>query len=234
MLVLDKSHCQLGDRGGNRLEIEPEDRKNCKKLSLRRNYIEKIDPIITDFSSMTWLCLSANALTKIPSEMSELPQLKHLYLCNNKIKIIENLKHCKDLETLELRHNQVEEITGVSHLSKLSQLTFSGNRIEHVSSEDIPHSVRFLGLYGNQITDFKEIVSLVSGLEQLTKLFIGANPFCNDLPLKSTFNISIIMEYQSNGVKRIKCDTNSLGLKEMMDCLKLECSTLKNVDNNLL
>ena len=235
MLVVDKSHCKLGASGGNSLNMNHDSKKQCVKLSLRRNYIENAEDILQDFSSLTWLCLSANALNSIPRAMIQLSHLKHLYISNNKIKLIENLEKCPDLETLDLRHNQLQEISGVAHLTTLKSLSVSGNSIKDISPESIPtEQLVFLGFYGNQISDFQTIVSVVRSTKKLNKLFIGANPFCNNLPLKSTFNVSVCLTHLKNGAKRVKCDEAPLNLSKVIELLRSECPSLTNLDNNLI
>lgn len=233
MLTVDKSHCKLGASGGNVLNIDCDEKKKCLKLSLRRNYIENAEDMLKDFTSLTWLCLSANALKSVPRELAQLCNLKHLFISNNKIRLIENLDHCKDLETIDLRHNQLQEISGIAHLTKLSSLSVSGNRI----SEIFPHNFStdklvFLGLYGNNISNFQDIVAIVEMMKSLTKLFIGANPFCSNLPLKSTFNVSVNLKHQTNGAKRAKCDEMPLNLLDIIALLKSKCPSLANLDNN--
>ena len=236
MLTVDKSHCKLGASGGNDLEMEHEEKKECLKLSLRRNYIVNAEDILQDFTSLTWLCLSANALQHIPSTLSQLCNLKHLFISNNKIQRIENLDNCKQLESIDLRHNQLQEISGISHLSRLSSLSVSANNISDISLENFPPEcgLVFLGLYGNDIADFHKIILIVERMSNLSKLFIGANPFCNSLPLKSTFNVSVSLKNQTNGAKRAKCHEEPLNLSEILLLLKAVCPSLCNVDNNVI
>lgn len=235
MLVVDKSHCKLGASGGNSVNMKDEEKRHCAKLSLRRNYIENAEEILQDFSCLTWLCLSANALKNIPKALVGLSHLKHFYVSNNKIELIENLENCHELETLDLRHNQLQEISGVAHLTKLNSLSVSGNKISDISSESVPtDEIVFLGLYGNLILDFQKIVSVVGNMKKLSKLFIGANPFCNNLPLKSTFNISVSIDHLKNGAKRVKCDDAPFNLSKVIEILRSECPSLTNLDNNIV
>ena len=234
MLTIDKSHCKLGAQGGDDIGIAPPQRPNCAKLSLRRNYISDAENMLDNFTGLTWLCLSANALTEVPSVLLQLKNLKHLFLSNNKIREIKNLESCQVLETLEIRHNQVEKISGISHLSQLSSLSLSSNRISHLPLANIPTSLTFLGLFGNKVEDLQNVLSVAENMEYLEKLFVGSNPFCNNLPLKETFGVSVSYVPQSNGVKRAKCDEVKLTLREVLDLLKLKCPSLKNIDNNII
>ena len=237
MLKVDKSHCKLGASGGNILHVETEDRRKCLKLSLRRNYIADAETMLQDFSSLTWLCLSANALTSIPRALEDLLNLKHLFISNNKIQLIENLDNCINLETIDVRHNRLQELTGVAHLTKLTSLSVSGNIISKVGPHNISSDkLVFLGLYGNQISDFEEIKSIVKNMNNLSKLFIGSNPFCDNLPLKPSFNVTVCSKdhSQTNGIKRMKCNGDSLNLSEMLALLKCLCPSLVNIDNNII
>ena len=234
MSIIDKSHSKLGSSGGNTLDVLTDERKVCKKLSLRRNYINDADLILKDFTALTWLCLSANAFTKFPGCLSSMPCLKHLYISNNKIKIIEHLEECFNLETLEIRHNQLIEISGISHLNKLSSLSVSGNCITELNPHALPDHLEFIGLFGNRLSDIQQVTSVFSNMKCLKKVFIGANSFCNSLPLKESFDISVKYPYVSNCVKRPKLDDESLDLSKLLALLKNKCPSLVNIDNNMV
>eukprot|EP00116_Pleurobrachia_bachei_P007867 sb/3468129/ len=237
-VVLDKSHCYIGDRGGDSLNITPEQAATCTKLSLRRNYIRNADTLLCAISpvSLTWLCLSANALTSVPVCVGKLVNLRHLYLCNNKISVIENLEGCKHLETLEFRHNQIEKLEDgcLASLEKLQTLTLSSNHISTFSPNVFPTSLTFLGLYGNQIADFNLLLSVVERLSNLKTIYMGANICFGGLPLRSSFNI--VVEYQpvacGGEAKRQKCDLMQYGFSDVLMVVKEKQPSLISIDGN--
>ncbi len=90
-----------------------------------------------------------------------------MYLSNNKIKEIKNLKKLHNLKTLDLSKNQINEITGLSkNLYNLNELNLSKNYISKVAgfSQNI-NNLKALYLYSNQI-------SRIEGLEELRNLEI--------------------------------------------------------------
>lgn len=232
--IIDKSHSKLGPQGGYDLDILPHEQKICHKLSLRRNYINDADMLLEDFTALTWLCLSANALTMFPKCLSNIPNLEHLYISNNKITAIQHLEKCVKLVTLEIRHNQLTDISGINHLTKLSSFSVSGNNISELKPDAFPQNIEFVGLFGNKLSDLDEILSVLSSLKCLKKTFIGANPFCHSLPLKEIFNVSVDYSQLSNGVKRFKYDAVSLNFQQLLALIKEKCPSIVNIDNNIL
>ena len=232
MLTIDRSHRKIGSNENYDLLIDEADRTQCQKLSLRRNYISNADDILNGFTSLVWLCLSANNLTKVPSCLVELPTLEHLFICNNQITEISNVGNCLRLKTLELRHNAIKEVSDLSSLQSLTTLTLSCNKITELPTSHFPKSLQFLGLYGNKLTAFEQVVNIVSVLQNLRKIFIGSNPFCNNLPLKHSLKTFVEYRELSSGVKRLKMEEECLSIDRVIEILNAKCPSLISVDNN--
>ena len=235
LTIVDRSHARLGDKGGNDLHLTQEESEACTELSLRRNYIKdsNVNMIIEPFLHLTWLCLSANALTEVPSHISSLVHLEKLFLCNNKITSISQLQNCSNLKVLSLRHNMLTELGGLGNLQSLECLTVSGNRISSIDLSQIPdlQNLRSLGLYGNKLSDLNLIEKLLHRCPNIRKLFIGCNPFTGGIPLKEFFHPKIIYTANCDGVKRQKCEESLLTLSEMYKVVLELCPVLQIVDN---
>jgi hypothetical protein len=61
--------------------------------------------------------------------LEQLPNLKILWLSNNRIKEIKGLEQLSNLQVLNLHANQIKEISGVEHLSNLQCMFLRGNPI---------------------------------------------------------------------------------------------------------
>ena len=105
------------------------------------------------------LHLNFNSIEKIEFEISEMKKLKKLWICENKIKKLENLPEC--IENLWIANNLIEKIP---------------------NDFDKYKEINFLNIAGNCIIDLKDIY-ILEKLPKLKKLYLGdinfgENPIC--------------------------------------------------------
>jgi len=101
--------------------------------------IKKINAVIQNQS--TALNLGGLGLEEIPSRITELKQLKKLWLHSNNLKEIRHINQLPSLQELYLYDNQIEEIKGLENLPALTKIDLSDNQIS-----ELPHSILDKGL----------------------------------------------------------------------------------------
>lgn len=109
------------------------------------------------------LDLSGLGLTEVPSELSQLTQLKELNLTGNKLTYISGLDKLIQLTILNLGHNQLDKINGIEALNQLRELYLGYNKLNKITGLERLTELVKLALHNNFITK-------INGLEQLKKL----------------------------------------------------------------
>ena len=129
-----------------------------KFLCLNENQITNMRNIEL-LTNLEELHLNYNYIEKIESTLSELKKLKKFWICENKIKKIENLP--ENIENFWIANNLIEKIP-----------------------DDIARykKIKFLNISGNFIIDLKDIYS-IEKLTKLKRLYLsdinyGENPIC--------------------------------------------------------
>ena len=161
-----------------------------KKISIIKNYLttnefEKIllnYPINKNLNNIKKINLTANNLNLIPKNISQLINLNHLILNNNKITEINFLSELKNLEILELKGNQLISINGIftkENNNKIKKLTVSCNLIKSINENMLNKNIFLeeLGLFGNFLGDEKNIENNKAILIELCEI-LNKN-FCN-------------------------------------------------------
>ena len=161
-----------------------------EKISIIKNYLttnefEKIllnYPINKNFNNILKINLTANNLNLIPKNISQLINLNHLILNNNKITEINFLSELKNLEILELKGNQLISINGIftkENNNKIKKLTVSCNLIKSINENMLNKNIFLeeLGLFGNFLGDEKNIENNKAILIELCEI-LNKN-FCN-------------------------------------------------------
>jgi hypothetical protein len=125
--------------------------------------------------NVTWLDLSGNQISDI-TPLSELTELRQLFLVNNQIIDLTPLSGLTNLETLDLYRNQITDITPLSGLKNLGGafggLFLGRNQIVDISSLSSLTKLEWLELNNNLITDFTPLESLTN----LTFVTLHDNP----------------------------------------------------------
>lgn len=140
-------------------------------------------------SDVQRVVLNGCALEEVPSELSTFPNLKIVYLRENSITNFTGLADVRGVEELDLSRNRLvtapKELASlgllrrlyltecglkafppVSGLSSLEYLNLDRNAIGKVP-DDLPASLRWLRLNGNQITTLPESIGSLARLQRL-------------------------------------------------------------------
>ncbi len=150
-------------------------------LCLNENYIKTIK-FMELLPNLKKLHLNFNLIEKIDDGVSKLISLKQFWICDNKIKIIENLP--ENIEDFWIARNLIENIP---------------------NDFDKYKKIEILNLAGNCITDFKDIY-ILEKFKKLKILYLnncnfGENPICNFqnyrmMMIRSFKNLKIIDQYK--------------------------------------
>lgn len=167
-----------------------------KEFSVIKNYLNSLElskilllPFF-NFKKTIYLNLTANELTFIPKDISNLCCLESLILNNNKISKIENLENLINLRRLELRSNKIKEFQGLANKPNLETLSLSCNLLQKIDEENFFEfpSIKEIGLFGNFLGDEKnaeenskqldKVLDLLSRKAwNLFSLYLGGNHF---------------------------------------------------------
>ena len=91
-------------------------------LSLNYNNIESVPSELSQLTNLKYLDLSDNNLCLVPSELSQLKNLKYLFLDNNYLTLVPSeLAQLKKLTDLYFNNNNISSVP--SELSQLENLT---------------------------------------------------------------------------------------------------------------
>ncbi|ORY70570.1 L domain-like protein [Neocallimastix californiae] len=102
-------------------------------IELQKSNISEIPEIENSKSPVNEINLSLNQLSKFPTQLIHLENLKKLVLNNNKIGSLDNLEEC-DLEELSIRINEIDTISPdfFEDLPALKKLDISSNKIKEL------------------------------------------------------------------------------------------------------
>ena len=144
---------------------------------------------VNDDGRVTLLSLRSNRLTgEIPVELSQLSQLRSLYLDRNQLtgEIPVELSQLSQLRVLSLYSNQLtgEIPVELSQLSQLSQLSLFSNRLTGEIPAELSQLSQLQRLYlsGNRLTG--EIPVELSQLSQLLSLVLSSNRLTGEIPVE--------------------------------------------------
>ena len=115
----------------NRFAKVPDAFKECPNLfmlGLKSNAIEEFAEDILPLS-ISWLILTDNLLTKLPSSIGKLTKMQKFPLAGNRLTSLPlSMKNLQNLELLRISANELQEIPlWLKELPKLAWLSFSGN-----------------------------------------------------------------------------------------------------------
>lgn len=166
-LLRGVSHLNTLDLTDNKLSHLPTDvfsHAPLHSLVLKNNLFEDTDAEwLSDNSSVTWLDLSGNLLTKVPAGL------------------LEKLPH---LENLDLANNHLEKIsaTSLDPLTKLERLNLQGNKLNTLDASIFQntHNLTNLFLSRNKLQKLPQ--NLFEGLAQLQHLSLDDNQLKNIPP----------------------------------------------------
>jgi len=137
--------------------------------------LEDFDDKILEFRSVTWLNLSNNAITKVPSEIRQLLFVELVNMNNNKLGCVPRIFNLMDTVTdMSFDNNAVEGIEpGIVLLSNLTRLSLSSNIITRIHPSVFKLTkLEILDLNDNKIG---KLPGLVGELRKLVSLALGSN-----------------------------------------------------------
>ncbi|KAJ9085223.1 hypothetical protein DSO57_1016025 [Entomophthora muscae] len=187
-------------------------------LRLDTNMLKSIDGLhLADFSLLTVLDLSFNAITEFSSVFSRLMHLRELYLNHNALGDIPDSLGClTQLEILDLSNNQIYHISNaIGKLTALHHLDVRHNRLETLPyALGVLESRLFTLLIDNNpyTTEFKELVSPLLGNDLPAVLAPSTpKPANRWRKLRSAMRKSMSME-PSSGLDNMKRSQRVLSL----------------------
>ncbi|XP_068433560.1 leucine-rich alpha-2-glycoprotein-like [Clinocottus analis] len=188
-------HLDTLDLTGNRLSDLPADVFNhapLRNLVLKNNAIKKADAEwLPDNSSITWLDMSGNSLTKVPMALlQKLPHLENLDLANNRLEQISanSLDPLNKLERLNLRNNKLDTLDAsvLQSSHNLTYLFLSQNNLNKLPQNLFQElsQLKLLSLEENQLSHIPAgLLDPLSSLEE-EGLDLTSNPWLCDRKVK--------------------------------------------------
>lgn len=173
-------------------------------LNLENNRIEIISSNI-NLNNLNFLILNQNFLESL-NFLSNLTQLKELYLSNNRIKNVrlEDFENLKNLEILSLAHNSIIDFDQqVLHplwsLSELNLRNISKQSILDINLNKLPNYLKSIDLS----TNFIEKIELTFEKSYVTDFYLSDTIF-----LEPILNLSVL-----NGLRTLVIKNSNLNLK---------------------
>ena len=108
--------------------------KRLRMLSFRGNRLKELSSSNLPSSSLVWLILTKNRITRIDSNVGDLKRLRQLMLSHNELTCIPpQLGECQDLELIRLANNKISVPlpNEVFSLPKLAWISLAGNPIAY-------------------------------------------------------------------------------------------------------
>jgi Leucine-rich repeat (LRR) protein len=151
-------------------EIYQHELESFQTLDLSGKQIESIEGL-QYAANLEELTLSYNEEIEDISPLSDLVNLKKLYIATNRITDLQPLESLTNLEALDISRNQISNIEVLSKLRSLNYLMAEDNNISDVSPLSQLVDLTFLGLGGNEIAD----ISPLGTLTQMRSLYLRDN-----------------------------------------------------------
>ena len=139
-----------------------------EKLPLKFKNLKNLEKLYYggDFSSGRWELKNLNIL-------SELKNLRTLYLSRNKIEDIKPLEHLTELNELDLGYNQIDNIEPLESLEELKYLSLDKNKISDINPLENLTNLNSLFLRKNSINI---IPRKIADLSKLKSFNVNNNP----------------------------------------------------------
>ena len=187
---------------------------NLRKLFVGKNPITDLRPLanLTQLVEFHFWHVLPNPINLDLRPLASLINLEVLSLKGHGISDISPLAGLKKLQRLHLSNNQIEDISPLQGLMNLTHLGLGGTNISDsdLSSLSALTSLRYLDLWGNQISDLSPISALtslialdlpdnqisnlspLSALTDLRKLSLINNPLSDLRPLSNLVNLEVL------------------------------------------
>jgi Leucine-rich repeat (LRR) protein len=125
--------------------------KNVTGLDLRRNRIDRLDPLV-GMTGMNRLNLSDNEVVDL-APLCGMTQMYVLHLSRNRITSIAPLWKMSGLVLLIIEENQIEDLSAVGSMGAIETLCAMNNQIRDPSALALPPNLSVVDLSGNPIED---------------------------------------------------------------------------------
>ncbi|WP_375411707.1 leucine-rich repeat domain-containing protein [uncultured Bradyrhizobium sp.] len=129
-----------------------------RRLNVRRNRICAFPAAFGDMPGLQLVSAERNRLTCIPDLRGSAASLRELYLANNHIEDVENLRHLSKLEILDLDHNGIRSIgDSLADCGALKILNLGSKKIATLADPDVytPAPLRKYQFPGQPRTPFE-------------------------------------------------------------------------------
>lgn len=194
--------------------------KNYIELDLSECQLTKLPSEVTELKNLKKLDLVGNFLTQLPPEIDELKNLTTLYLSGNNLKKLPiEITKLQSLRNLDLAYNQLTHLPPeVKKLEKLKTLYLSGNDLIQLPLEIMELKyLTTLYLSGNQLT---KLPPEIKKLKNLAKLYLSGNKLTN-LPLEITELKNLkTLDLNNNPITSPPPEIVSMGVEAIFTYLK--------------
>ncbi|RLA67234.1 MAG: hypothetical protein DRQ88_03475 [Epsilonproteobacteria bacterium] len=165
-----------------------EKRANLKVLEVNNTKEIKDISVFKYFRELEILDLSQNKFIEDLTPLSDLINLKKLYLAGNKIKDVAPLKDLVNLRVLDLSINKIRKFGSLRNLSNLITFKLNWNMLNDISPLADMTSIEVIFLKGNIIGK----ISVLSGLTKLRKVHVFFNAIGDLSPLAELQNLDTL------------------------------------------
>ncbi|KAK1314024.1 hypothetical protein QJS10_CPA06g01954 [Acorus calamus] len=161
--------------------------QNLKSLLLADNHIKRVDPWISNITSLQAIDLSSNMIEEFPSGFWGMQNLEYLHLGDNDIKRVHpSILNNTSLQLLDLSSNMIKEFpSGFWGMQNLEYLHLGDNDIKRVHpSISNNTSLQLLDLSSNMIKEFPSgsIPESFQNLTSLESLDLSFNNLSSEIP----------------------------------------------------
>ena len=163
------------------------------ELDLGRSYADNVSTPVSNLQALSEL-KNLRKLYLVNSEISDisalagLTSLEHLVLDYNQISDLSPLEGLTSLYELSLWRNQVSDVSPLAGLTSLHYLHLSENQISDISPLARLTSLRTISMSDNAIRD----ISPLAGFKELDRLIMDNNQITSVAPLKDLKNLTYV------------------------------------------
>ncbi|KAL6605212.1 L domain-like protein [Neocallimastix sp. 'constans'] len=219
---------------GNILPSTFFDQPNLNKLEVYESNISSIPKFINKNCPVTEINLEHNALSEFPTQFSDLPNLQHLYLMDNKISGTIDLKNFKSLNEIFVFENPIAKIPDeVTALADLIEFDFSSTEITELP----PDLFKLPNLKQFKISNNSKLKTRVInfGNKNINDCALdGTDILCYQSETCANINTNSFTPCTSNDIEEIKSKQSKAPLKSKNKSSNINNPTDDNNKNNNL
>jgi len=181
-------------------EITTADINSIKKLYLSGKELDNFDELgNVEFSNLESLYLSNNKIKTLPN--LKMPKLKYIDLSNNEIEDVQNIVLYQNLESILIQNNKIKELFDIFEMPKLVSLDVSNNQIEMIPNL-VSNTLTYLNVSDNKIKKIDSLAEIpnISYLD-ISNNFIKVLPdfeVCKDLQDVLSSQNNVVVKSNNN------------------------------------